>query len=189
MKPLYQENCPRGLSVIGHRLVEHCLPFFLDPKCPAVIISDTNGHIDLNKYFRENFAAKATQHTFSVGATTFTLKGLRLYNPHETQHRLIYAANSREVVPEKLEKHLPNLQRRLSDDSGAFVYLGFVEGDYLNEHVNSERTNFSFPADRTAGDDILDEITLDSIRDGALDCVSRDLQPYLEEINIENVRR
>ena len=64
-----------------------------------------------------------------------------------------------------------------------------MEGDYLNEHINSERTNFSFPADRTAGDDILDEITLDSIRDGALDCVSRDLQPYLEEINIENVRR
>jgi hypothetical protein len=24
----YKENCPRGLGLIGHRLIEHCLPFF-----------------------------------------------------------------------------------------------------------------------------------------------------------------
>ena len=69
-------------------------------------IRDKKDHIDLNNYFRETFAATASQHSFKVGETTFTLKGLRLYNPHETQHRLIYAANSREVVPEKLDKYL-----------------------------------------------------------------------------------
>lgn len=184
LQSLYKENCPHGLAVIGHRLIEHCLPFFLDPQCPAVSISDIDDRIDLNAYFREHFAAKATQHTFTVGDATFTLRGLRLYNPQETQHRLLYAANSREVVPEKLEKHLPNLQRRLADETGAFVYLGFVEGAYLNEHVNSERTNFTFPRERDA-DGLFDEITLNSIRDAALTYVSRDLQPFLEEINTE----
>jgi hypothetical protein len=184
MRPPYKENCPHSLSLIGHRLVEHCLPFFLDPSCPKVIIRDSNNTVDLNLYFRDTFAAKATQHTFNVRDSAFTLKGLRLYNPHETQHRLLYAANSREVVAEKLDKYIPNLQKKLSDDTGAFVYLGFVEGDYLNEHVNGERTNFSFPVDSTT-DPLFDEITLGSIRQAALTCVSNDLQPFLEEINTE----
>ncbi|MBZ5636920.1 MAG: ATP-binding protein [Acidobacteriia bacterium] len=184
MQSPYKENCPHGLAIIGHRLVEHCLPFFLDPRCPAVSIRDKKDRIDLNHYFRETFAAKASQHTFKVGESVFTLRGLRLYNPHETQHRLIYAANSREVIPEKLDKYLPNLQKRLTDEGGPFAYLGFVEGEYLNQNVNGERTNFSFPTDQ-ATDGMFGEITLDAIRAAALGCVSLDLQPFLEEINTE----
>jgi hypothetical protein len=185
MKYPYKEDCPRGLVGIGHRLIEHCLPFFLDLKCPVVTISDEKDRIDLNHYFRENFAAKATQHSFKIGDSTFSVRGLRLYNPHETQHRLIYAADSREVFPEKLEKYLPNLQRKLADRQGLFVYLGFVEGDYLNQHVNSERTNFSFPLTRDTADGLFEETTLEAIRHAVLECVSADLQPFLHEINTE----
>jgi hypothetical protein len=185
MRSPYKESCPLGLPVIGHRLIEHCLPFFLDPKCPAVTIADGQNRIDLNQYFRDNFAAKATQHTFKIGESSFTLRGLRLYNPHETHHRLIYAANSREVFPERLEKYLPNLQHKLTDSDGGFAYLGFAEGDYLNQHVNGERTNFSFPTSRDATDELFDDITLDAIRNGALAGVTADLQPFLQEINTE----
>lgn len=185
MKSPYKEECPRALVVIGHRLIEHCLPFFLDPQCPAVIISDERDRIDLNEYFREKFASNATQHTFKVGDCAFTLRGLRLYNPHETHHHLIYAANSREVVPEKLERYLPNLQRKFADGTGTFAYLGFIEGDYLNQHVNSERTNFTFPASRDGTEEMFDDITLDAIRTPALACVTTDLQPFLQEINTE----
>jgi Histidine kinase-, DNA gyrase B-, and HSP90-like ATPase len=185
MLPPYLENCPQGLRVIGHRLIEHCLPFFLDPKCPAVTISDIKERINLNDYFREKFAANASQHSFKVGASAFTLRGLHLYNPHETQHRLLYAANSREVLQEKLEKYLPNLQRKLADRDGPFAYLGFVEGEYLNQTVNSERTNFTFPAQRGSEGLFDDEISLDSIRDAAFNGVREDLLPFLEEINTE----
>ena len=186
MKSPYKENCPQGLELIGHQLIEHCLPFFIDPNCPRVSISDSNAQIDLNAYFKDTFAAKATRHAFTVGGRPFTLMGLRLYNPHEQQHRLLYAANFREVFPERLEKYLPNLQKsRLEEDNGQkFVYLGFVEGAYLDENVNSERTNFVFPTER-APDSLVDEITLESIRDAALGRVTADLQPFLDEINAE----
>jgi len=185
MKSPYKEDCPRSLATIGHRLIEHCLPFFLDPKCPAVVVRDNRGRVDLNHYFRENFTARATQHSFEVGGSIFILRGLRLYNPHETQHRFIYAANFREVFAERLEKYLPNLQRKLADSEGSFAYLGFIEGDYLNQHVNSERTAFSFPLNRDNTDELFDEITLEAIRTAALACVSADLQPFLQEINTE----
>lgn len=187
IKSPYKEACPRGLELIGHRLMEHCLPFFLDPKCPRVSISDHKDRLDLNHSFGETFAAKASQHTFTMGDAAFNVRGLRLHNPHETHHRLLYAANSREVIAEKLDKYLPNLQRRLTDSDGAaFVYLGFIEGDYLDQNVNSERTHFSFPTgdDRSTGG-MFGDITLRAIRDGALGCVSTDLQPFLEEINTE----
>jgi hypothetical protein len=75
MKTPYKEKCPRDLALIGHHLIEHHLPFFLDPQCPAVHISDSQEKIDLNQYFREIFAAQASQHTFQVADTTFTLRG------------------------------------------------------------------------------------------------------------------
>jgi hypothetical protein len=181
IKSPYREACPRGLELIAHRLMEHCLPFFLDPQCPHTSISDIKDRIDLNHSFREMFAAKASQHTFKVRDSSFTLRGLRLYNPHETHHRMLYAANSREVIAERLDKYLPNLQKRLIDSDGAaFVYLGFIEGEYLDQNVNGERTNFSFPSgDDRSTDAMFGEIALNAIRDGALGCVSIDLQPFL----------
>ena len=75
------------------------------------------------------------------------------------------------------------MQKKLTDEAGPFAYLGFVEGEYLNQHVNGERTDFSFPTERQRG--AADEITLAAIREGALGCVSIDLQPFLDEINTE----
>lgn len=186
MKSPYKESCPQGLGLIGHQLIEHCLPFFLDPNCPDVTISDAVEQIDLNRYFRDTFASKATRHSFTIQDSQFTLTGLRLYNPHEMQHRLLYAANFREVLAERLDKYLPNLhKKRLTDSDGnKFVYLGFVEGEYLDQNVNSERIGFTFPVERSS-DGLFDEITLDAIRNAAVECVSSDLKPFLEEINTE----
>jgi hypothetical protein len=188
MRSPYKESCPRGLELIGHQLVEHCLPFFIDPQCPAISIRDDRERIDLNKYFRDTFASSATRHDFKVGGTAFRLTGLRLYNPHDVQHRLLYAANFREVLAEKLEKYLPNLQKKrlIESDGTKFVYLGFVEGDYLDQHVNSERTGFTFAIHRDNDDPSLyEELSLDAIRNEALGCVSVDLKDFLDEINVE----
>jgi hypothetical protein len=186
MKSPYRENCPRTLNLIAQRLIEHCLPFFLDPKCPAISISDKNELIDLKTYFAQVFASKATKHDFKVQEQSFTMRGLCLFNPHETQHRLLYAANYREVTTERLERHLPNLQKRLFDskEEKSFVYLGFIEGWYLDQTTNNERTGFTFPLEKDPDASALfEEITLAAIRDAALKCVTKDLAPFLEEIN------
>jgi hypothetical protein len=185
MRSPYKENCPKALDLIGQRLIEHCLPFFIDPNCPAISIADQTQTIDLKKHFTDSFGAKATKHEFSLLETTFKLRGLRLYNAYETHHRLLYAANFREVITEKLENYLPNLERRIIDpEARPFVYLGFIEGDYLDDHVNGERTGFTFPLQKDSDNlPLQDEITLDSI------CVTNDLKPFLEEINEEKVAR
>src|SRR4029079_9844493 len=145
IKSPYKENCPIAVEAIGRRLVEHCLPFFLDARCPAVPIRAGETNIDLNSYFQEMFKGRASEHNFKVNDESFRLRGFRVYTPQDTQHRLVYAAKSRGVLQERLENCLPNLKRQLRDEKGAFAYLGFVEGSYLDQHVNGERTDFSFP--------------------------------------------
>jgi hypothetical protein len=52
----YKDACPRSLSLIARRLIEHCLPFFIDPKAPVVTLRDEIDSIELNKVFAEIFA-------------------------------------------------------------------------------------------------------------------------------------
>jgi hypothetical protein len=55
----------------------------------------------------------------------------------------VYAANQRGVVSDHLEDHLANMSGRLPGlDGNSFVYLGIVQSQYLNEHVNPGRTDF-----------------------------------------------
>jgi len=96
---------------------------------------------------------------------------------------------SREVFPEKLDKHLPNLQKRLADEGGQFAYLGICG----RRVPQSATLTASAPTSRfqriAARTEMFEEITLDSIRAGALGCVSTDLQPFLDEINTESGQR
>ena len=144
-----------------------------------------------------------------MGDRDFTLHGFRLYSGAADHHGLVYGAHYREVITERLANFLPNLKNRLADaEQGSFAYLAFVQGGYLDDKVNTERTDFSIPRDsvvrgseanagqilvvpltepaggqNAAPDLFADEISLKAIRDAALAAVTDDLKPYLEEIN------
>lgn len=196
-KEPYRTECPRALDVLAQRFISHFLPLFLDPKGPSLYLSDASQRIDLNKYFRENFEALATHREVTIGTRKFTISGFRLHGV-STHHELAYGAHFREVIKEPLAKFLPNLKNRLVDAvQGQFVYLAFVQGDYLDERVNSERTDFSFPREKPAAtqrtdgqivvakkDDLFaSDISLEEIRAAALGAITIELQPYLDEIN------
>lgn len=205
----YREECPRGLDVIAHRLVAHFLPLFLDPNAPAITLSDEAEELDLRQFFDQHFRAPATKHEFMVADRNFTLHGFRLYSGAADDHELVYGAHYREVITERLANFLPNLRSRLADaEHRSFAYLAFVQGGYLDDKVNTERSDFSIPRDsvvrgseasggqtlvvkldeaaggeNAAPDLFADEISLKAIRDAALAVVTDDLKPYLEEIN------
>lgn len=191
----YNEECPRQLDIIGQRLIGHFLPLFLDPDGPALTLADATEKIDLRAFFRDNFQAFATEKHFSVGGHSFTLSGFRLHGSLADHHELVYAAHFREVISERLARFLPNLRNKLNEpDKAAFYYLAFVQGAFLNEKVNSERTDFSLPREtlqaspnmETATADLFaDETSLKAIRDGALAAVNEDLKSFIDEINTQ----
>jgi hypothetical protein len=193
----YLDECPRSLEGIAQRLIGHFLPLFLNPHGPALTLNDRFQEIDLREFYRSNFEALATRHNFAVGGQSFSLSGFRLQGSIADHHELIYGANYREVITERLSRFLPNLKNKLNDpEHGQFVYLAFVQSPFLDTKVNSERTDFSIPreppAERAASagepppaasDLFADDISLKAIREAAITAVAEDLKPFFDELN------
>jgi hypothetical protein len=193
----YRDECPATMEAIAERLIVHFLPLFLNPHGPALTLTDQNSPaIDLRIYFRDNFQAFATQHAFTAAGESFTLSGFRLQGALAEHHELVYGANFREVITERLSRYVPNLRSKLAHpERGPFTYLGFIQGPLLDEKVNSERTDFSIPhepsvshsqsadQDDSNSDLFAHEISLKAIRDEALKAVTEDLKPFLDQIN------
>jgi hypothetical protein len=196
----YVDECPKQLPAIAQRLIGHFLPLFLDPAGPSIALADSMEAIDLRAFFKENFEALSTERKFQVLGQNFTLNGFRLHGALADHHGLVYAADFREVLSERLSRLLPNLKSRLNEsDQTSFYYLAFVQGEFLNEKANNERTDFSIPKDApkskigTPPADAESEIpslfegdiSLKMIREGALDAISQDLKPFLDELNVQ----
>ena len=191
-RPPYCDECPRNLDVVAQHLVAHFLPMFLDPDGPALLLSEEAGPpVDLRVFFQEHFQTFASARPFVVRDQKFSLSGFRLQGAVAAHNELIYGATFREVISERLAKYLPNLRSRLVDsERGPFGYLAFIQSPFLDEHVNNERTDFSFPRDPVRGssedndaDLYADDISLKEIRDAALLTIAEDLKPYFDEIN------
>ena len=194
----YLDECPRGLDGIAQRLIGHFLPLFLNPHGPALILSDRFQEIDLRDFYRSHFEAFATRHDFTVAGQGFSLSGFRLQGAIADHHELIYGANYREVITERLSQFLSNLKNKLNDpERGQFVYLAFIQSPFLDAKVNSERTDFSIPreppvdravstgeAPSAVGDLLADDISLKAIREATIAAISEDLKPFLDELNV-----
>ncbi len=192
LKSPYRENCPRSSETIAEKIISHFLPFFIDPNGPQVFLIDDSKRINLRDVFKEHFKAFSSDHEFKAGSQKFKLSGFRITGSDILHNELLYGANFREVFGEKLGKYLPNLRGKLNDEErGNFTYIAFLQGDYLNQSVNSERTDFSIPREKPARsesepntDDLLaDTLSLEEIRTAALDVVKTDLSDYLMTLN------
>ena len=193
-KEPYKSECPRSAEQIVQRLIEHFLLIFLQEDCPRVEIHDLGKRMRLNEIFENEFRATAKAYVFDVKGAPFTLHGFRLTTPRASKHRLIYAANHRGVVSERLDEFIPNLSGRLTDGEGkTFVYLAVVQSEYLNQRVNNVRTDFELgSADDAEADQINlfeEEVRRPDIRDKCIARISDDLHDVLSELNIQKEDR
>jgi hypothetical protein len=189
LKRNYKEKVPRSVDVIIQKLIEHFILVLLEPDCPMVVLIDQGQRYDINEIFEKDYRSASSKHTFSIGDAVFTMHGFRLPTSRTTKHKLVYAADQRGVVSDKLEDYVPNLSSRLEDQDGnAFFYLAIIQSPYLSEHVNIGRSDFDF----SAADDADFEIPLieqpgliprADIRNKAVEFIEKDLSSIIETIN------
>lgn len=182
----YDEDCPRDVDQLALRLTEHFILVLMNRDCPAVDIIDGSFKTSLNKVYRDHFEKYASDSTFMIRDRTFTIHGFRLTAPRATRHKLIYAANSRGVLSEMLDKFVPNLSTKLQNvDGKSFAYLAVVQGDYLNNKVNNFRTDFEMSEDTE--EELLGvltgEIRRSEIRDASIDFIEHDLANLIATLN------
>jgi hypothetical protein len=141
----------------------------------------------VNEVFERDFRALATTTPFKVGVDNFTLTGFRLSTPRVSRNKLVYAANQRGVVSDKLEDFIPNLSGRIHQpDGSSFVYLGIVQGAYLTQRVNAARTDFDFGAEDAEDELPLfgnEDIKRADIRNECVRLIQQELAEPMKTIN------
>ena len=184
--------------MIVQKLIEHFILIFLEPDCPIVTLIDEGKKHPINQIFERDYKATASAHEFGISGHKFTLNGFRLPTSRTTKHKLVYAADQRGVISDKLEDYVPNLSSRLEDEDGnPFFYLAIVQSTYLSQHVNIGRTDFDFSASEDADLDLEDDDKPDlipraDIRIRALEFIEKDLENIVQTINtakLDRIRR
>lgn len=187
----YQDSWPKRLDIVARKLAEHVLMYLLRGNPPLITLTDGEETIDVTSLFAE-IATQADIRKFSVKGNDLEVKTFKLYRSDSPRNLLHLCAEEREVTNEPLSKVIPALSRKLVDgDGNSFVVSSFVNGAVLDQHLQSDRTDFSLP--ESTGEEVMpDIVTKEDIRRGAAEQIRAFLKPQLDAVgteHLEHVRR
>lgn len=190
-KKSFQQIAPKGVDAIAREVFEHCIWYFLRPGgAPVVTIADDDESVSLAELMDEFVDSAMTSSTIEVKGEKFDMLNLRLKaTARNSVPRLHWCAASRVVIEENLSGKVPGLHGKLTDEaSGEFVYACYLTSDFLDERVRSDRTAFDI-SDRIAGQPLVDDLSLDDIRDAVLEEVGAILKDPLESAREQGKQR
>lgn len=144
LKESYRKWCNNNSEDIAFKIIEHCFSFFLDSKCPTIVLKDIEKKIVVNDYF-QNYMTKAVEEKpFSINKNNFKLDIVKLYNT-KSDNKIHLLANKREVSNISISDTIPEIPDYFNDEAGQkFSISIYVSGDYFDEKVNEERTEIIF---------------------------------------------
>lgn len=179
----YQKSCPNLASTIAEKLLEHCLVYFLNSSCPKIELSDDDEDelIIINDLFEKRVRPNVHEEPLNIEGNEFTIKHIRLYTGEQIHHSIFLCAHYRAVSQINLHSKIPLLRNKLRIGNGKpFVYLAYVTSEFLDERVNSDRTDFNFvkEGELSKNGEITDEKLLESI----LNSVRSELSYPIEEL-------
>jgi histidine kinase/DNA gyrase B/HSP90-like ATPase len=159
----YGTRCPAKTDTILQRIIGHFLPVFAGDKSPRIFLHD-DAIIDVRDQFRGKIRASleskigveidSESHPINVRHMRCD-KSIRPRG--QNYNWLCFCAHDRGVKEFKIDDQLG--LHKLDNDE---IYVGAVTGDYLDSHVNPQRTDFIFDAEEGK---LIRRQVADSIRD------------------------
>lgn len=151
----------KGLDVIARKLVERLLAFFAtgDEHIPTITIKEEDNS---NSIVLNNYVGPSSDITQIGGTKNITIKGKNM--PHDftvkvykiyysaITNKICLTANKREVTESALHNFVPEFKETMSDVSDNnsqrnYMIKVYVQGNYLDENVTTERDAFVFGKD------------------------------------------
>lgn len=140
----YRDSVAYSLESLAKKIIEHCLPYFITGKCPQIILQDNRGEcFYLNKYYEKTYKDSLHQDTMDLKGKQYILYHMLLAEGAD-KHELHLCANNREVKSVPLLNYIPDMKKKLVSGEDSYYYVGYLAGDYLDEAVNVERSDFDF---------------------------------------------
>ena len=148
----YRDSVAYSLESLAKKIIEHCLPYFITGKCPQIILKDNRGEsFNLNSYYEKTYKDSLHQDPMELRGKHYTLYHMLLIEGAD-KHELHLCANNREVKSYALSNYIPDMKKKLVYGEDAYYYVGYLAGDYLDEAVNTERSDFDFSDGPLFGD-------------------------------------
>lgn len=183
----YKQSCVKNAEKIALRIVGHCLVYFMSENCPKIKLRDEGKVVDLNKIYSDNVEKEAKISGFKIRSQKFQTTHLKLSGATDPHHRIHYCANEREVKVENLQNLIHDIDKELYDEKGnSFFYSGYVAGKYLDDRVNTERTEFDISKEQLLDEN---EVTWPEIREGVKESVNKHLESSLHKFREEKLER
>lgn len=185
IKTKYKFDFPTDLKILADLIIEHFFIDFITGKIPNIYIHDEcNGSLWINKYYKEEAEYEVEKTSFEILDKNFDIYHIKASNINKS-NKLYLCADNRKVSHIDLRKHIPNLQSNISNDDGKKKwYFAYLTSEYLNEMVNSERTEFNFPDEDKTEMGFID-ISLDTLTKKTIDIISSFLEKDLQIIEKE----
>lgn len=144
LKEDYRKWCNSKPEDIALKIIEHTFIYILNKSCPRIIINDNGKPIVVNDLFLLFTNGQVDTQDLRIRNNKFKLSFVKLYS-NKVDNKIHYCANSREVQFDKISIDIPELDNFLTDENGKKFSIGvYVEGDYLDQNVNDERTIINF---------------------------------------------
>lgn len=148
----YRDSVAYSLESLAKKIIEHCLPYFITGKCPQITLKDNRGEsFNLNSYYEKTYKDSLHQDPMELRGKHYTLYHMLLAEGAD-KHELHLCANNREVKSYALSNYIPDMKKKLVSGEDAYYYVGYLAGDYLDEAVNTERSDFDFSDGPLFGD-------------------------------------
>jgi len=177
LKEDYRKWCNSQSEDIAIKIIEHTFIYFLNSDCPRIILNDLGKSIIVNDLFFLFTNGHVKNENVKIRNNDFKLSIVKLNNDR-VDNKIHYCANNREVLIDKLSIDIPELDNFLVDDEGKkFSLAVYVEGDYLDQNVNDERTSINFAKGEV---EFPDQTTQEELRRAISDLI---LSEFVEQIN------
>ena len=162
LSSIKSRDLDKGIDVIARKLVERLLVFFVTGgiNTPKITIKDENNSEDfivLNDYIgvESDIQQVGTDKEISIKGRnqnwTFYVKVYKIYYSAIT-NKICLTANMREVLDSALHNYIPEFKETMFETTENsiqknYTIKAYVQGEYLDENVTTERDGFNFGKD------------------------------------------
>jgi hypothetical protein len=185
----YQKHFPKNLETISRKIIDHLLIYLVSGNCPEIWLHDNLGSpsLSVNNMFAEEIRSSVTELPFTVKEWPFIARIVKYHSSSAKQHSVSYCAHQREVRTQKASSLVSDLTVKLLDDAEeSFVFLTYVSGPYLDENVNSERTDFLFMRDDET--DLIEELSKQDLYKAVGAQIRSVAAPFLATLKVEKIK-
>jgi hypothetical protein len=107
---------------------------------PSIVVEDDDERINLDDVYEEHMVSSAETESIVIKDRGFDVTHIKLRANSAHSHVIAFCAARRLVKEESITGKIPGLYGKLHDESGEFVYAGYITSSFLDEAVRAERT-------------------------------------------------